>query len=161
MDRDHRPSPHLGSQLFPAPDRPITYWHGFKDGFLTCEDLALWLAPVRRHFERSLTSASKSDIRALSGSAKDVLAHKEALWTFVTEDGVEPTNNHAERELRAFVLWRKQSFGSQSERGERYAERIMTVVRTARKQGQEVLEFVVRSIEAHLNGATSPRLIGA
>ncbi|MBK8012056.1 MAG: IS66 family transposase [Deltaproteobacteria bacterium] len=155
------PAGRFGRELLEYTALIFDDWHGFKEGLLTREELALWLAPVRRHFERSLTSASKSDIRALSGSAKDVLAHKEALWTFVTEDGVEPTNNHAERELRAFVLWRKQSFGSQSERGDRYAERIMTVARTARKQGQAVLEFVVRSIEAHLNGAAAPRLIGA
>jgi hypothetical protein len=51
-------------------------------------------------------------------------AHRDALWTFVTHEGVEPTNNHAELELRDFVMWRKRSFGSQSERGERFAERM-------------------------------------
>jgi transposase len=50
-----------------------------------------------------------------------MLAHREALWMLVDQDDVEPTNNHAEWEPRAFMLWRKRSFGSQSERGDRFA----------------------------------------
>lgn len=56
---------------------------------------------------------------------------------------MEPTNNHAERELRRFVLWRKRSFGTQSDRGNRFAERLMTIAHTARKQGLDVLAFLV------------------
>ncbi len=78
----------------------------------------------------------------------------------MTHDGVEPTNNHAELELRDFVLWRKRCFGSQSERGERFAERVMTAVRTARKQGKDVLDFIVRSVTAHVDGTPPPPLIG-
>jgi transposase len=59
------------------------------------------------------------------------------------------------------VLWRKRSFGTQSERGERFAERVMTVVRTARKQAKDVLDFIVRSIKARIEGKTAPLLLGA
>jgi hypothetical protein len=59
------------------------------------------------------------------------------------------------------VLWRKRSFGSHSERGERFAERMMTAVRTARKQGKDVLDFLVRSVTAHENGAPPPPLVAA
>lgn len=89
----------------------------------------------------------------------DILAHADALWTFVTHEGVEPTNNHAERELRGFVLWRKRSFGSQGERGERFAERVMTVAHTARKLGKDVLDFIVSCVCAQLEGTTAPRLL--
>ena len=82
------------------------------------------MAPVRRQVEALLQKAIASKIKRLSGSCQDILEHKHALWTFVDRLHVEPTNNHAERELRAFVLWRKKSFGSQSERGDRFAERI-------------------------------------
>ena len=84
-----------------------------------------------------------------------------ARFTVVAFQCVEPTNNHAELELRDFVLWRKRSFGSQSQRGERFAERVMTAVRTARKQGKDVLDFLVRSVAAHVAGAPAPRLIDA
>lgn len=155
------PAGRFGRELLECARLVFEYWQGFRDGQLTREELARWMAPVRRHLERTLVAAAKADIARLSGACADMLAHQEALWTFVTEEDVEPTNNHAERELRAFVLWRKRSFGSQSERGERFAERVMTVAHTARKQGKAVLDFLVRSIEAHLSGAAAPQLIGA
>jgi transposase len=65
-----------------------------------------------------------------------LLAVEPALWTFVRVQGVEPTNNHIERLLRPAVLWRKRSFGSQSEAGCRWVERLLTVVQTRRLQGR-------------------------
>jgi hypothetical protein len=93
------------------------------------------MRPIQRDVERTLERGIAADLERLSGSCADILAHHEALWTFVEHDGVEPTNNHAELELRDFVLWRRRSFGTQSDRGERFAERVMTAVRTARKLG--------------------------
>jgi transposase len=151
----------FGRELLQCTALMFEYWHGFKDGLLTRQELQLWLRPVQRNIERLLERGVKADIDGLSGSCADILAHRDALWTFVTHEGVEPTNNHGELELRDFVLWRKRSFGSQSERGERFAERMMTAVRTARKQGKDVLDFMVGSITAHLAGTTAPRLIGA
>lgn len=65
---------------------------------------------------------------------------------------MEPTNNHAERELRRFVLWRKRSFGTQSDRGDRFAERLMTIAHTARKQGRDVLDFLVACATRYIDG---------
>jgi transposase len=126
---------------------------------LTRDELQIWLRPVQRELEGALVRAVSADIPRLSGSCEDMLAHRGALWTFVERDDVDPTNNHAERELRAFVLWRKGSFGTQSERGERFAERMMTVAHTARKQGRAVLDFLASSVTAHLDGAPPPSLI--
>lgn len=151
----------LGRELLGCAALVFEYWHGYRDGALTREELATWLQPVRRHFERTLEAAAKADLERLSGSCADILVHGEALWTFVTNEGVEPTNNEAERALRSFVLWRKRSFGSQSDRGERFAERIMTVAETTRKQGKAVLRFLIDSVTANLNGQTPPRLVGA
>jgi transposase len=116
------------------------------------------MRPVRAGLEQVLERAVAADIKRLSGSCKNLLEHRLALWTFVDHDGVEPTNNHAERELRAFVLWRKRSFGSQSERGNRFAERLMTVVHTARKQNRDVLAFLTACCEAALKGSQAPSL---
>lgn len=151
----------IGRELLECTALMFEYWHGFKDGLLTRQELQFWLRPVQRNIERLLERGEKANIERLSGSCADILAHRDALWTFVTHEGVEPTNNHGELELRDFVLWRKRSFGSQSERGERFAERMMTAVRTARKQGKDVLDFMVHSITAHLDGTTPPRLIGS
>jgi transposase len=153
------PAGAIGRELLDYAALVFEYWHGFKDGALTREELENWMRPVRERFEAVLARAVADDIERVAGSCADILEHADALWTFVTHDGVEPTNNHAERELRAFVLWRKRSFGSQSERGERFAERLMTVAHTARKQGKDVLDFIVRSVTAHIHGATPPFLI--
>jgi len=155
------PAGAIGRELLELTALMFEYWHGFRDGHLSRQELQFWLRPVQRDIERVLWRGAMADIERLSGSCADILAHREALWTFVTHEGVEPTNNHSELELRDFVLWRKRSFGSQSERGDRFAERVMTVVRTARKQGKAVLDFIVRSVTAHVDGTLPPALLGA
>ena len=74
-------------------------------------------------------------------------------------NGYEPTNNHAEQLVRAFVLWRKKTFGSRSERGDRFAERVMTVVETCRKSDRHVLTFLRDTIDASLRGRSAPSLM--
>ena len=119
------------------------------------------MAPVRTHVEALLERAVAEGLPHVSGSCEDILAHRAALWTFVDRDDVEPTNNHAERELRAFVLWRKRSFGTQSTRGNLFAERVMTVAHTARKQEKNVLEFLTACGTAARTGAPPPSLFAA
>ena len=155
------PAGAIGRELLELTLLMFDYWHGFKAGLLTRQELQFWMRPVIRDIERALQRAVVANIPRMSGSCADILAHRDALWSFVERDGVEPTNNHAELELRDFVLWRKRSFGSQSERGERFAERVMTTVRTARKQGKDVLDFLVRSLTAHALRAPAPKLIEA
>src|SRR5205823_12095918 len=82
-----------------------------------------------------------------------------ALWTFVRMEGVEPTNNVAERALRPVVLWRKGSFGSDSAAGSRFAERLLTVVASCRQQGRRLLDFLVAAGAAALRGSPSPSLL--
>ena len=137
------PTQTLGRELLDCTSLVFTYWTLFKEGRLTRAQLVAYIAPVRADFERTLQHAIARDITGLSGSCADIWEHREALWAFAKVEGVEPTNNHAERELRAFVLWRRRSFGTQSERGNRFAERLMTVAHTARKQERAVLEFLV------------------
>ena len=137
------------------------YWHDYRDGKLDAATFRAWMQPVRQQMEMLLRRAVAADIARLSGSCADILAHKDALWTFVDHHGVEPTNNHAERELRAFVLWRKRCFGTRSERGNRFAERVMTVAYTARKQGKDILAFLTACCQAQHSGAPAPSLFAA
>ena len=84
-----------------------------------------------------------------------------ALWTFARVDGLEPTNNGAERALRPAVLWRKGSFGSASNAGSHFAERLLTVVATCRQQGRPLLAFLVTAGEAALRGSPPSSLLSA
>ncbi len=84
-----------------------------------------------------------------------------ALWTFARVDGVEPTNNVAERALRPAVPWRKGSLGSDSEAGNPFAERLLTVVATCRQQGRPLLNLLVAAGQAALEGTVAPTLLPA
>lgn len=136
-------------------------YRAYKDGKISRRTFRQRMAPLRVQVEAVLQRAANANIKRLSGSCRDILAHREALWTFVDNGQVDPTNNHAERELRRFVLWRKRSFGTQSERGNRFAERIMTVVHTARKQRKPVLAYLTAVCEAHQQGQPIPSLLGS
>ena len=155
------PSATFGRDLLNYTGILFEYWHDYKAGKLDRATFRTWMAPVRAQVEELLARAVAANIERLSGSCADILVHKAALWTFVDCDGVEPTNNHAERELRAFVLWRKRCFGAQSDRGNLFAERLMTVAHTARKQSQDVLAFLTGCCEAHATGARAPSLFAA
>ncbi len=90
----------------------------------------------------------------------NLLALYPALWLFAAIDGVEPTNNHAERILRSGVLWRKNAFGCHSAAGCRFVERMLTVVQTLRLQRRPVLNYLYRAIQAHRAGLPAPQLLG-
>lgn len=138
----------------------FAYWDEFQSGRITREQLVKSMAPLQQNVEAVLVRAQASGSR-IARSCANILLHRAALWTFVTTEGVEPTNNHAERELRAFVLWRKRSFGTQSTRGDLYAERVMTVVHTAGKQKRNVLGFLTECCVAAVEHAPAPSLFAS
>jgi transposase len=149
----------IGRNLLFLADMLMFCWHNARDGTTSRKELRRRVDKLSQYFEAWLEAGVRLDVRGFSGSCENLLAHREALWTFARQPGVEPTNNHAERELRAYVLWRKSSFGSQSERGDRYAERIMTVTHTLRKQRRNVLEYLTAACQAALRGTQPPSLL--
>ena len=155
------PSGAVGRELLDYITIIFKHWYSLKDGTLSRGEFRELMAPVRLQVEALLKRAANLKLRHVSGSCEDMLEHRAALWTFVDQEDVEPTNNHAERELRGFVLWRKRSFGTQSERGNLFAERLMTVAHTARKQKKNVLEFLTACCVAARTGKAPPSLFAA
>jgi transposase len=90
--------------------------------------------------------------------AKNLLKRWPALWTFTHTDGVEPTNNHAERGLRGAVIYRKVSLGSQSERGERTIERLLSASVTCRLQQRSLFAYLTDALTANTHGEPIPAL---
>jgi transposase len=88
-----------------------------------------------------------------------LVKHFPALWTFVRIEGIEPTNNDAERAIRHAVIWRKSSFGTHSPEGSRFVERILTVSATLKQQGRNVVDFITQACEASLHGRKAPSLL--
>jgi len=85
----------------------------------------------------------------------------DCLWTFTRVEGVEPTNNAAERALRHAVIWRRISGGTDSEAGSRFVERMLTAVATCRQRGVPVLRYLSECHQARLEGRPIPSLIPA
>ena len=148
-----------GKELLEYTSLLFEYWSRFREGQLSRETLVERMAPVRLQLEALLQRLAAAKIKGVSGSCVDILEHRAALWTFVERSGVEPTNNHAERELRGLVMWRRRSFGSQSDRGTHFAARMMTVAHTARKQGRQILEFLAACCAPRPEGAAAPSLL--
>ena len=82
------------------------------------------------------------------GVCREISKLYDALWTFVRVEGVEPTNNAAERAIRPGVLWRKESFGAQSAEGSRFVEALMTVVATLKQQHRHALASLTDACQA-------------
>jgi hypothetical protein len=92
-------------------------------------------------------------------TCRQLLKVEAALWLFVTVEGLEPTNNAAERAIRPAVLWRRTSFGSQSSAGSVFVARMLTVVTSLRSQNRNVLSFMIEAIQASRQGSCSPSLV--
>ena len=134
----------------------LVQWKRVRDGTLT-----------RRGFRQSYLGWVQAEVRALldrgtrcgcattAGVCRELLAVESALYTFAAVEGVEPTNNAAERALRHAVCWRKTSYGTDSPAGSRFVERVLTVVATCRQQGRDVLEYLTECCRATL-GRTAP-----
>jgi transposase len=149
----------LGNALLLLSRLHLREWHRVQKGKARREELQNLVANLELLFLHHLERGVALRLPAVSGACANVIAHREALFTYAFEKGVPPTNNHAERELRTFVLWRKQTAGTRCERGNRFAERIMTVVHTLRKQGRHVLSYLDQACIAALRGQQTPAIM--
>ena len=86
--------------------------------------------------------------------ARSIGRQLESLWVFLDENGVEPTNNRSERALRFAVLWRKRSYGTQSDKGNRWVERILSLKQTCRMRTLPVFPILADAIDAYFKDQT-------
>jgi transposase len=147
----------LGLGLLSRAQFLIHEWHRARDGCISRETFRKNTVATRDSIELLLRAGT--DLPVIGGSCEHILNHREALWRFVSQEGVEPTNNHAEQELRGFVLWRKTTLGSHSERGDRFAANLKSVIHTCRKQKRHVLSYLRAAIQAALNNRSTPSLL--
>jgi transposase len=134
-------------------------WRLYKGGWLDQVSLQLALIPVKQTLRAYLEEGAVSCYPKIAGFCREVLAHWEALWTFSRVEGVEPTNNAAERALRHAVLWRKGCFGSRSEAGCRFVERMLSVHATCEQQQRSLFEFVTEALSNAWAGQPAPVLV--
>ncbi len=120
-------------------------------------------------FEAELEAARQAVLRAgtqdvpeqkhCRNLAKRLEKHGESYFRFITTPGVEPTNNLAERAIRFVVIDRLVTQGTRSEAGNRWCERIWTVIATCAQQGHSVFEYLYAAVQAHFQGAEAPTLL--
>jgi transposase len=117
------------------------------------------VAPLKQELKALLERGSKGRRNKLTwGFSKNLLKIWPALWTFVEVEGVEPTNNRAERALRGPVIHRKLSLGSQSERGETTTQRLLSASVTCRLQGRSLFAYLADVLGARVRGDPAPLL---
>jgi hypothetical protein len=104
--------------------------------------LSAAMKPIQEAWSEALALASKTRIGSWPHSARDLWNQWDALWIFVDVEGVEPTNNEAERTLRPAVIWRKCCFRRNSCAGSMFVGRMLTVIETARRRGVHMLDFL-------------------
>lgn len=133
-------------------------WQQVTAGSLRRRKFQQLMLAVEQRVRELLDEGSKCRSSKTSGTCRQIRAVADALWTFVRVRGVDPTNNAAnaaERALRRAVLWRRKSFGAQSEAGSSFVERILTVVTTLRQQGRDVIAYLTAACASLLGESSS------
>lgn len=140
-------------------DTMFRWWHKLREDKMTRRGFRRCMSPLRERMEEALAALAEDGSYKSSGKAEEIWKLRQALWTFVDNEGIEPTNNLAERQLRHAVVWRKCSYGTDSPAGSRFVEAVLTVVLTARQQGRNALELLGDYVYAHFYQLDPPRLV--
>ena len=140
--------------------RLFTYWYAYLESDdCSLEELYQATTLIRARMKKWCKKYQDSEDPAVKTRARQTLKNWAHLFTFLKVEGVEPTNNRAEQAFRHAVQWRKICFGSQSDGGERYVERILTVTRTCKMQGRNPYDFLTKLVEATFKEQPIPEIL--
>ena len=134
-------------------------WHKLRARTLSRTEFQEQVTPIREKVETLLREGPALSHDKTRRTCQHILKLEPALWTFVGVEGVEPTNNNAERPLRRAVLWRRRSFGTQSESGSLFVARVLTTVTTLRQQKRDVLDYLTKACAATMRSDNPPSLL--
>lgn len=159
IDHRDREVKRLGHDLMRQVRLMFDTWSRYKSAEITWDEFQRAMAPIRVKVNTLLLRGACSGNARLVGMCKELHGHRPWLWTFVDIQGIEPTNNAAERALRPAVIYRKLSFGTQSASGSRFIERMLTVSETCRLQGRSISAYLIAAVEAHFRHQPAPSLL--
>jgi len=149
----------IGRRLVRRAKKVLKRWHCVRDGTWSRKRFLRRTLYLRQKIEQDLALGARCGHAKTQHTCRRILKFSTALWTFVHKPDVEPTNNAAERAIRPAVLWRKRSFGTHSERGSRFAERMLTTFMTLKQQQRPVVDYVRQACQAFLQGQRVPSLV--
>jgi transposase len=151
----------VGKKLLEETARMFGWWQRVRDGTLSRAAFRIYMRPLRARVQAVLAQGVEQGDKKTARTCAKLLKSKVAMWTFVDIEGVEPTNNSAERAVRPGVIYRKLSGGTKSDAGSRFVERILTARATLRLQRRPLLSFLQEACEARLRRSTPPSLLAA
>jgi transposase len=149
----------IGRALLAEEQQLFRSWYRVRDGTLAWADFQVAMLPLMARVRTLLQEGAAGAHAKVQGTCRNLLKREAALWTFVWEAEVEPTNNRAERALRRAVLWRRRSFGTQSTAGSQFVERILTAVTTLQHQRRNVLDYLTAACAAAICKKPAPSLL--
>lgn len=157
----------IGKALLKEHRALFKLWHRVRDGTLERPQFIIQVTPIRQRVKELLSEAAACQLKKKDKSlwaktvrtCRQVLKLEPALWLFVKIEGVEPTNNDAERAIRPGVLWRRCSYGSQSADGSLFVGRMMTVVTSLRRQQRNVFDYLTETCRAFRQGNPPPSIL--
>jgi len=152
-------SARIGRALLEQVETMFGLWHRVRDGTLSRVEFQTAMQPIQTRVGDLLREGAALVCDKTRHTCENLLKLEVALWTFVRIEGVEPTNNSAERGLRRAVLWRRRSFGTHSQDGSHFVERILTAVTTLRQQKRDVLDYLTEACAAAIRGDKAPSLL--
>lgn len=132
----------VGEGLLEQSKQLFKLWRRVRDGTLERTDFQKLIEPIKGKISELLFAGTLATHSKTRNTSTGLLKIEVSLWTFSQVEGVEPTNNQAERALRRAVLWRRTSFGTQSASGSQFVERILTVITTLRQQCRSVFNYL-------------------
>lgn len=159
----------IGESLLEQEKQLFNLWHKFRNSQITRPELAQAVEPIKVEVLRILQEAAeiqidenkKTLLAKTVRTCRNLLKMEVALWLFIREEGVEPTNNAAERAIRPAVIWRRTSFGSDSAAGSLFVSRLLTVVSSLNLQERNILDFLTESVSAKRSGCLPPSLLSS
>jgi transposase len=150
----------IGKGLLECEKQLFKHWYRFKKSEITRETLLIETAPVLRAIGEYLEQGSYTDPKLkVARFCKNILERFEGLRMFLEVDGVEPTNNHAERCLRFLVIWRKKYFTTHSTYGSEYVARTASLNTTAKLQAINPFQYLSVAIRSWFSGHKIPPII--
>ena len=160
-------SKQIGEDLLKFEKELFKLWYQVRDGTLKRCEFQLKVQSIRNEIKSCLLEAAnyevgykeKTPFAKTVRTCRQILKFEPALWLFVDVEGVEPTNNAAERAIRPAVIWRRTSFGSQTKAGSTFVSRMLTVVTSLKFQRRNVLEFMALAVGAQRHGTEVPSLL--
>ena len=150
----------IGKNLLVIYTKTFDFWkNDFKEELRNSKSQKKRLKRLKNHMLRWLVAGTYCGHEKTARTCENILSLQHSLWHFFDNPNVSPTNNHAERQLRPLVISKKLTYGTQSERGSRYIERIFTVVTSCKQQVKDTFGFLTSAVQQYFLGQVAPSLI--